>query len=77
MQYSRLISRDRPTKYLLYCIFLKYPFCFAALSFTPKGLGGVFNVDYSRYNKEYREFVYIHVLGWSVEFFFDRTEQGN
>ena len=43
-QAYRLISRDRPTKL---CVFLKiltnflFPFCFAALSFLPTGIGGV------------------------------------
>ena len=57
----RLISRDRPTKY---CVLLKilnnfpFAFYFAALSFLPKGIGGVF-VDYSGYNKKYSELVHI------------------
>ena len=48
-QNTRLISRDRLTKH---CVFLKIltnfliPFCFAAMSFLPKGIGSVF-VDYS------------------------------
>ena len=36
---------------------LPFPFCFSALSFLPKGIGGVF-VDYRGYNKEYSEFVH-------------------
>ena len=54
-----LVSRDRPTKY---CVFLKiftnflFPYCFAALSFLTRELGGVF-VDCSGCNTEYSEFV--------------------
>ena len=54
-----LVSRDRPTKY---CVFLKiftnflFLFCFAALSFLTRELGGVF-VDCSGCNTEYSEFV--------------------
>ena len=57
--YEKKTQNARQTKY---CVFLKilinfpFPFCFAALSFLPKGIGGVF-VDYSGYNKEFSEFL--------------------
>ena len=50
----RPILRDRPTQYSVFSNF-SFSFCFAALSFLLKGIGGVF-VDYCGYNKEYSEF---------------------
>ena len=58
---------DRPTKYRVFLKILTnfpFPFCFAALSFLPKGIGDIF-VDYIRYNKKDREFVSLMWL-WVV-----------
>ena len=51
------IDRQRKVVFSKVATFFADLFWIAALSFLPKGMGGVF-VDYSGYNKKYREFVY-------------------